>query len=201
MVMMTNMVRNLIFDVGNVLIGYRWFEMLTEDFGLSSEEANRIGNEMFENDLWGLGLDGGRITLDEAILEYGKLYPQDIRVMEWFLRNGERMAVKRPEIWEKVIGLKKKGYNALLDYNDKEYSSYHAKRPVIVFDVNSVKLQSVAELDPKIVNKLNTKYNAERMIKEIPANTVGVLGKYSQKTVSECESYVKNRFDDYLNQK
>ena len=109
--MMTNMVRNLIFDVGNVLIGYRWFEMLTEDFGLSSEEANRIGNEMFENDLWGLGLDGGRITLDEAILEYGKLYPQDIRVMEWFLRNGERMAVKRPEIWEKVIGLKKKGYN------------------------------------------------------------------------------------------
>lgn len=97
--------------------------------------------------------------------------------------------------------LKKKGYNALLDYNDKEYSSYHAKRPVIVFDVNSVKLQSVAELDPKIVNKLNTKYNAERMIKEIPANTVGVLGKYSQKTVSECESYVKNRFDDYLNQK
>ena len=75
--MMTNMVRNLIFDVGNVLIGYRWFEMLTEDFGLSSEEANRIGNEMFENDLWGLGLDGGRITLDEAILEYGKLYPQD----------------------------------------------------------------------------------------------------------------------------
>lgn len=27
--------------------------------------------------------------------------------------------------------LKKKGYNALLDYNDKEYSSYHAKRPFI----------------------------------------------------------------------
>ena len=27
--------------------------------------------------------------------------------------------------------LKKKGYNASLDYNDKEYSSYHAKRPVI----------------------------------------------------------------------
>ena len=46
MVMMTNMVRNLIFDVGNVLIGYRWFEMLTEDFGLSSEggKQNRKRN-------------------------------------------------------------------------------------------------------------------------------------------------------------
>ena len=128
MVMMTNMVRNLIFDVGNVLIGYRWFEMPTEDFGLSSEEANRIGNEMFENDLWGLGLDGGRITLDEAILEYGKLYPQDIRVMEWFLRNGERMAVKRPEIWEKVIGLKKKGYNIyILSNYSKELFEMHTK--------------------------------------------------------------------------
>ena len=51
MVMMTNMVRNLIFDVGNVLIGYRWFEMLTEDFGLSSEEANRIGNEKIQQEV------------------------------------------------------------------------------------------------------------------------------------------------------
>lgn len=41
--------------------------------------------------------------------------------------------------------LSKKGYNALLDYNDKDYSSYHAKRPMIVFDTDSVRLQSVTE--------------------------------------------------------
>lgn len=45
--------------------------------------------------------------------------------------------------------LKKKGYNALLDYNDKDYSSYHAKRPMIVFDTDSVKLRSVTETNPK----------------------------------------------------
>ena len=53
------MIRNLIFDVGNVLLGYRWYEMLTQDYGLSHEEANRIGNEIFETDLWGVRLDGG----------------------------------------------------------------------------------------------------------------------------------------------
>lgn len=94
--------------------------------------------------------------------------------------------------------LKKKGYNALLDYNDKEYSSYHAKRPMIVFDVDSVKLQSVTEANPKVVDKLYKRYNTERMIKEIPANTVGIVNKYSSKTVSECMSYIDGRFNDYL---
>lgn len=94
--------------------------------------------------------------------------------------------------------LKKKGYNALLDYNDKEYSSYHAKRPMIVFDVDSVKLQSVAEASPKVVDKLYRKYNTERVLKESVASTVGIVGKLGTKTVSECNSYVKSKMDDYL---
>lgn len=95
--------------------------------------------------------------------------------------------------------LKKKGYNALLDYNDKEYSSYHAKRPVIVFDTDSVRLQSVTATDPKVVNKLYRKYNTERILKDIPANTVGLIAKAGSKTVSECRSYVESKTDDYLN--
>lgn len=94
--------------------------------------------------------------------------------------------------------LKKKGYNALLDYNDKSYSSYHAKRPMIVFDVDSVRLQSVAEANPKIVDKLYRKYNTERILKEIPANTVGLIAKAGNKTISECQSYIDDKLKDYL---
>lgn len=94
--------------------------------------------------------------------------------------------------------LKKKGYNALLDYNDKDYSSYHAKRPMIVFDTDSVKLQSVAEANPKVVEKMYVKYNTERIMKEVGANTIGYVGKLGKKTVSECESYVKRKTDSYL---
>lgn len=94
--------------------------------------------------------------------------------------------------------LKKKGYNALLDYNDREYSSYHAKRPMIVFDTDSVRLQSVAETNPKVVDKLYTKYNRERIAKEVTANTIGYVSKVGTKTVSECSAYVKRKTDSYL---
>ena len=94
--------------------------------------------------------------------------------------------------------LKKKGYNALLDYNDKEYSSYHAKRPMIVFDTDSVRLQSVTQTNPKVVNKLYKKYNAERMRKEITANTVGYITKCGSKSVSECSAYVRRKTNNYL---
>lgn len=94
--------------------------------------------------------------------------------------------------------LKKKGYNALLDYNDQEYSSYHAKRPMIVFDTDSVRLQSVTETNPKVVDKLYTKYNRERIAKEVTANTIGYVSKVGTKTVSECSAYVKRKTDSYL---
>lgn len=94
--------------------------------------------------------------------------------------------------------LSKKGYNALLDYNDREYSSYHAKRPMIVFDVDSVKLQSVTETNPKGVDRLYRKYNTERVAKETIANTLGLVSKVGTKTVSECEAYVTHKMDEYL---
>ena len=120
------MIRNLIFDVGHVLLGYRWYEMLTQDYGLSHEEANRIGNEIFETDLWGVRLDGGKISFEEAIQEYRSLYPDDFPVIEWFLRNGKQMAVKRPEVWEKVVGLKQKGYKIyiLSNYSDELFHQH-----------------------------------------------------------------------------
>lgn len=94
--------------------------------------------------------------------------------------------------------LKKKGYNALLDYNDKEYSSYHAKRPMIVFDTDSVKLQSVTETNPKVVDRLYRRYNAERMAKEVSANTLGYVSKFGTKSLSECNSYVRRKTERYL---
>lgn len=94
--------------------------------------------------------------------------------------------------------LKKKGYNALLDYNDKEFSSYHAKRPMIVFDVDSVRLKSVAEANPKVMDKLYSYYNAERIIKDIPTNTFGLVAGMMAKSYTDCESYINRRVDNYL---
>lgn len=74
--------------------------------------------------------------------------------------------------------MKKKGYGALVDTNDQEYSSYHAKRPMIVFDTGATEVDKVSTLNDKRVNKLYRKYNAERMIKETAEQTFGTPIKY-----------------------
>ena len=60
-------IKNIIFDVGDVLLSYRWKYMLM-DYGLSEEEAVRIGTEMFDDPegLWGL-LDLGTVPQQEII--------------------------------------------------------------------------------------------------------------------------------------
>lgn len=135
-----------------------------------------------------LNKDPGKMTKSEKVSIYKALNlsltnhnPQEIAAQDRFYSE-----------------LKKKGYNALLDYNDKEYSSYHAKRPMIVFDTDSVRLQSVTETNPKIVDKLYKKYNAERIRKEVTANSIGFVGKFGTKTVSECNSYVRRKTERYL---
>lgn len=94
--------------------------------------------------------------------------------------------------------MRKKGYDALLDYNDQQYSSYHAKRPMIVFNTDAVTLKSVSQTNPKVVDQLYRKYNRERIRKEITANTIGYVTKSGSKTLSECSAYVKRHRDNYL---
>lgn len=133
--------------------------------------------------------DPGRMTSSEKIAIYKALNLSLVN------HNPQEIAAQNRFYGE----LKKKGYNALLDYNDKDYSSYHAKRPMIVFDVDSVKVSSVTEVNPKVVEKLYRKYNTERIAKESVASTLGVVSKLAGKTVSECESYVNAKMEDYLN--
>ena len=132
--------------------------------------------------------DPGKMTSSEKIAVY--------KALNRSLTNHNQQEVAAQNRF--YSELKKKGYNALLDYNDREYSSYHAKRPMIIFDTDSVKLQSVSETNPKIVNKLYRKYNAERLRKEISANTIGYVAKFGSKSISECSSYVKRKMDRYL---
>ena len=40
------MIQNLIFDLGNVLVSYRWKEMLTDDFGIEETHAKELGHRM-----------------------------------------------------------------------------------------------------------------------------------------------------------
>lgn len=111
-------VKNIIFDVGDVLLEYRWKEMLM-DYGLEEEKAIELGNKIFEEPLW-LELDLANRSVEDIIREYEKKFPEDAESIRWFITHGEYMHVKRPRVWKEVRRLKKQGYKIYLLSNYSE---------------------------------------------------------------------------------
>jgi len=114
------MIKNLIFDVGNVLFHYRWLEALM-DTGISSEEAQYIGPILFDKTPYWSQFDAGNIDLPGLIEEYGRLLPKYKENIAEFITRAERMPIDRPEVWEKMAVLKKKGYRIYLLSNYSDY--------------------------------------------------------------------------------
>lgn len=122
------MIKNIIFDVGDVLFHYRWKEMFM-DYGVSKEEGMRIGKEIFDDpkERW-LQFDKGLLTLEELIASYAESYPKDAEVISFFLHHGEYMPVAHPEAWKFFPLLKEKGYHIyLLSNYSKELFERHTE--------------------------------------------------------------------------
>lgn len=113
-------IRNLIFDLGNVLLHYRWKDLL-RDLGAQEEDLDRIGEEMFEDPrrLWH-EFDLGSYTTEELVAEFAKEFPEDAGIIADFVRHGEYMHVPRVQVWNRVHQLKEMGYGIYLLSNYPE---------------------------------------------------------------------------------
>ena len=134
------MLRNIIFDVGNVLLEYRWIEAI-QDTGLSREKALDAGNKVFDNRLW-VEFDAGNISKDDLIKEYGKLYPMYEENIREFINNADRMQLAREEVWEMVHKLKEKGFKIYLLSNYSEY----------LFNIHTKGVPFMDDLDGRLVS-------------------------------------------------
>ena len=132
--------RNLIFDVGGVLLGYRWKDMLL-DYGMTEEEAVRFSRMMFEDPLW-KELDLEILPFEEVVGLYQKKFPEHAKDIGWFLHHAERMPLPRPRVWERVHELKKKGYRIYLLSN---YSS-------VLLGLHTKDASFLEDLDGKVVS-------------------------------------------------
>lgn len=93
--------------------------------------------------------------------------------------------------------LSAKGYDAIMDVNDQTYSTYHAKRPTIVFNTSAVKKASVNELDPDYIKKLYKSETVKRNIKNGIAS-IGIPKSYAGMKVSQCKDYMDKKVEQYL---
>lgn len=110
--------KNIIFDVGEVLLGYHW-QYVFEQAGLSYEEGNRIGQALFADKLWET-LDLGTMNHAEVKEAYQRKFPKDGEAIGFFFDHAELMHIPRPDVWERVQRLKEKGYGIYLLSNYSE---------------------------------------------------------------------------------
>lgn len=155
------MIKNIIFDVGDVLLEYRWKDMF-KDYGLPDDEAYKVGNLMFNDNLWH-EFDLANMTRDEIVGQYLKNYPDYAEVMQWFMTHGELMHVKREDVWEKAQKLKEKGYGIyiLSNYSQELFEKHTKDAPFIsLADGVVVSYQiHITKPDEKIYRYLLDKYN------------------------------------------
>ena len=100
---------------------------MLKDYGLPDDEAYKVGNLMFNDNLWH-EFDLANMTRDEIVGQYLKNYPDYAKVMQWFMTHGELMHVKREDVWEKAQKLKEKGYGIyILSNYSQELFEKHTK--------------------------------------------------------------------------
>ena len=116
------MIRNIVFDIGNVLAEFSWREHLAR-FGFTGEKAERIGKAMMLNPTWN-ELDRGVWSREKLLQSFIKEAPdleQEIRLVFSDLSTIVR---KFPKSDSWVQSLKDRGYHV---YYLSNYSSYVRK--------------------------------------------------------------------------
>jgi len=118
--------KNLIFDVGNVLFSYIWPAPLTAA-GTDPEEALRITKLISRSHLWPL-FDYGVLTVPELVEKYSLIYPDDAdSIARWF-EGLHLLPVERPAVWDRLHLLKEAGYHLyILSNYGREIFEIHTK--------------------------------------------------------------------------
>lgn len=196
--------KNLIFDVGNVLLEYRWNQMLL-DYGLSEEEAAVAGPLFFHHPHWE-ELDLGVLSIEEVICLYEKSLPQYAGLIRWFLTNLELMPIARKDVWEKVHALKEKGYKIYLlsNYND-DFFRIHTQGADFMDDIDgkvvSYEIHKIKP-DPAIYEYLLEKYDlkAEESVffDDRPENTETAEKLGIQSYTITSKEYLLGVLDEFL---
>lgn len=157
------MIKNIIFDVGEVLFSYGWIDALVLA-GESRESAQVVGPQIFDDPLW-KELDLGIRPYFEVVDDMCRKYPDSATSIRKFLTNVEVMPKDRPEVWKEVHKLKEKGYHLYLLSNYSEYMfTIHTKDKPFMKDIDGAMVSYMVHInkpDEGIYKALLDKYTLD----------------------------------------
>ena len=155
--------KNLVFDVGGVLIGFRWYYMMTE-YGLSHETTLDFGHKIFKDPLWE-EFDLENLSFDQVAALYIEKYPEYEKEIHYLLENAELMVINRPEIWKMLRHLKQAGYRLYLLSNYSSVLFAKHLRDADFFDILDGKVVSyeihAIKPAPRIYEELFERYGLD----------------------------------------
>lgn len=152
--------KNIIFDVGSVLIGYRWQDMC-RDAGWDEVKAMTIGRGFFLSPLWP-DYDAGLVSTEELLESVAEKYPEFGEDARWFITSGKKMIVERPEVWKLVERLKEKGFGLYLlsNYSEELFTVHTEGLPFLELMDGGVISYQIHQIkpNPPIYEHLMQKY-------------------------------------------
>ncbi|CCO44550.1 putative Haloacid dehalogenase-like hydrolase [Vibrio nigripulchritudo SOn1] len=153
-------IKNIIFDVGNVIVKWSPTDIIARTFNLSGDECQAMANTIFQHQIW-LDINKGKISELEAKLAYQEqlqLTPNETDVLFYQVKATQELL---PGTFDMMKELKEKGYALFgLTDNVNEIVS-HLKTTYDfwpLFDGAIVSAEwSVLKPDPKIYQLVNDK--------------------------------------------
>lgn len=103
------MIRTIIFDIGNVLVDFRWRKMYEEVFGLEGAELERFADATVRHQAW-VDLDQGIITTEQAKEAYAKEVPEYCEYIDRIYQEMDKMLVQFDYAVSWIQELKERGY-------------------------------------------------------------------------------------------
>ena len=155
--------KNIVFDIGGVLLSYRWMELIGETIS-DGEEAGAFATRLFNDPLW-LEFDMGIRPFDDIVEDYVLKYPADEEHIRYVFGHLERMPIPRPVIWDKMRRLKEKGYRIYLlsNYSERMLRKHTEGLPFYDHIDGAVISYKVHQLKPhkEIYESLFSKYSLD----------------------------------------
>lgn len=155
------MIKNIIFDIGNVLMSFDPFCYYKEIFQ-DEERTKEVCECIFSHEAW-LKYDQGLYFMDDLNRIYHEIYPQFTKEIDVILNDWMQLMQPMPASFALMNALKQEGYQILILSNISKDSADFLKRtqPFFAWSDGAVLSyeEKIVKPDPKIYQILLERFN------------------------------------------